>query len=160
MKLKTTLLMVMLLIFSVAGADLLAAGGKKKSKKELLYDKVARPADFVKLYDADSREELVAYGKELYDARTLSPNGLACNDCHAESRAYKKGFAKPYPHPIRMAKARAGMKRDVHADEFVQICINIPLDGESLAWDSKELAALTAYVIDVEQPAYREKKGL
>lgn len=160
MKVKTISLFISALLLVVLGTGTIAAEGAKKSKKERIHDKIARPADFVKLYDASSKEELIAYGKELYSDRTLAPNGLACNDCHAKARGYKKSFAKPFPHPSRMAKARAGIKRGIYADEGVQMCIVIPMNREPLAWDSKELAAMAAHVIDIDQPTYRDKKGL
>ena len=52
-----------------------------------------------------------------------------------------------------MAVNKAGMT-SVDADEFVQFCIVVPLKGEPLAWESKQLAALTAYVVDIKQPSY------
>ena len=160
MKLKIIAFIALSSLLALIGANAVIAEGAKKSKKEKLFDKIARPEGFTKLYDEAPIEELVAYGKELYDDRTLAPNGLTCNDCHNKSRAYKKGFAKPFPHPSRMAKARAGLKRDIYADEGVQMCMVIPMNADPLPWDSKELAAMAAHVLEVDQPFYREKKGL
>ncbi len=160
MKLNIIAFVALSSLLVLIGASAVVAEEKKKTKKEIRFEKIARPADFTKLYDESPVEELVAYGKQLYDDRTLAPNGLTCNDCHNKSRAYKKGFAKPFPHPSRMAKARAGIKRDIYADEGVQMCMVIPMSADPLPWDSKELAAMTAHVLEVDQPFYREKKGL
>ncbi len=160
MKLKLIAFIALSSLLVLIGANAVIAEEKKKTKKQIRFEKIARPASFTKLYDGSPVEELIAYGKELYDDRTLAPNGLTCNDCHAKSRGYKKSFAQPFPHPSRMAKARAGIKRDIYADEGVQMCMVIPMAAEPLPWDSKELAALAAHVLEVDQPFYREKKGL
>ena len=54
-------------------------------------------------------------------------------------------FAEPYPHPVQMAKDRAGLDQ-VTAAEMVQLCMVIPMQAEPLDYGSIELAALTAYV--------------
>ncbi len=118
--------------------------------------KIKRPSWFNGLYNKDSRAHLVAYGEQLFNDTRLGSNGTKCADCHAGSNLFNASFLKPYPHKVSMAKQRAGLNT-VHADEFVQFCINVPLAGESLPWKSKKLAALTAYILDVAQPAYIEK---
>lgn len=45
----------------------------------------------------------------------------------------------------------------VTAEEMVQFCVAVPLAGKLLAWDSKELAALTAYV-EVRQSLFAKLK--
>ncbi len=40
---------------------------------------------------------------------------------------------------------------EVHADEMVQICMVNPMAGDTLDWASMDLAALAAYVVDVQQ---------
>lgn len=43
--------------------------------------------------------------------------------------------------------ARDQLGRDpIHLDEMIQGCMVMPMAAPPLAWDSKELAALTAYV--------------
>ncbi len=118
---------------------------------------VLRPSWFRGLYNIDSRADLVAYGEQLFNATNLGSNGVKCSDCHADSNFFKSSFLKPYPHKVNMAEQHAGVDRAVYVDEFVQFCINVPLAGESLPWKSKQLASLTAYVIDVAQPAYSDK---
>jgi cytochrome c len=88
--------------------------------------------------------ELVALGSKLFRDTSLSTNGLSCSTCHNNHGAYQQTFAKPYPHFVQMARDRYGLK-SVHLDEMVQLCMNEPMAAKSLAWDSKELAALVAY---------------
>ena len=111
---------------------------------------IKRPAG-VALFAAASRTQLVKDGEKLFRDSSLSPNKTTCNDCHATNDLFKPGFAKPYPHPVGMAKERAGVSGKLHADEFVQFCMLAPMASKPLAWDSRELAALAAYVTDVKQ---------
>jgi cytochrome c len=89
---------------------------------------------------------LIARGGELWNDNSLSTNGSACSTCHVGNYALIKAtFAEPYPHPVAMAKNRAGLDQ-VNAAEMVQLCMIVPMATEPLAWDSQELAALAAYV--------------
>ncbi len=89
---------------------------------------------------------LIARGGELWNDNSLSTNGSACSTCHIGNYALMKAtFAEPYPHPVAMAKDRAGLDQ-VNAAEMVQLCMIVPMATEPLAWDSQELAALAAYV--------------
>jgi len=48
----------------------------------------------------------------------------------------------------------AGDVGEITAAQMVQFCMLAPMEAEPLPWDSKELAALAAYVDDVVQPAF------
>ncbi len=115
---------------------------------------IMRPAG-VALFAGASRAQLVKDGERLFRDSSLSPNKTTCNDCHASNDLFKPGFAKPYPHKVSMAKERAGVSGSLQADEFVQFCMLAPMASKPLAWDSRELAALAAYVVDVKQKGYR-----
>ena len=58
-------------------------------------------------------------------------------------------FAKPYPHEVAMPLQMAGVEQ-VHADEMVQFCMVVPMESDPLPWDSRELAALTAYTVSLQ----------
>lgn len=94
-----------------------------------------------------SSAELVAMGEQLWSDKSLSSSGAtSCSTCHVNGTGMMSpGFAEPYPHPVAMAKERAGMD-EVTAAEMVQLCMVIPMENEPLEWNSVELAALTAYV--------------
>ena len=104
---------------------------------------VTRP-EGTELYDDAPQAELVALGERLFSETSLGSNGLSCNTCHADHASYADTFAQPYPHYVKMADDQAGIK-EIHLDEIVQFCLVSPMAGEPLPWDSKELAALTAY---------------
>jgi len=87
----------------------------------------------------------------LFEDSSLSSNGISCYSCHATDGRFGATFATPYPHPFEMARKVAGVDRAMFADEVVQFCLLVPMKGQSLPWDSRELAALTAYVVDVRQ---------
>jgi cytochrome c len=108
---------------------------------------IKRPANY-KPYRGKSAE-LIATGKALFSDTKLSTNGLSCNTCHQNYGAYQPTFAKPYPHAVAMA-TEMGFKQ-VQADEMVQLCMVRPMAAKPLAWNSKELAALTAYVVDIQK---------
>jgi len=77
-------------------------------------------------------------------------HGLACATCHVGGQAaFLPTFAKAYPHPVAMATA-VGIK-EMTAEEMVQFCLVQPMASKPLAWDSKELAALTAYTLEVQK---------
>jgi cytochrome c len=111
---------------------------------------VTRPANY-KPYRA-SKAGLVAAGEKLFTDTSLSSNGMSCATCHNHYGAYQSTYAEPYPHYVRMAKDQFKVKA-VHADEMVQLCMLTPMAAKPLPWDSKELAALTAYVVD-QQPGF------
>ncbi len=89
-------------------------------------------------------------GKKLFHDTSLSTNGGSCATCHADHGLFKSTFLQPYPHRVNMAKSRFGLN-SIHLDEMVQLCMVVPMESKPLPWNSKELAALVAYVEDVQQ---------
>jgi hypothetical protein len=98
-----------------------------------------------------SNSELVARGAELWNDKSLSKAGTtACSSCHAGYAMMNASFSEPYPHAVKMAKERAGLD-EVTAAEMVQLCMVIPMAAEPLAWESAELAALSAHVEELQR---------
>jgi cytochrome c len=95
-------------------------------------------------------EQLAKEGKKLWSDKALSPNGLSCATCHAGNASFSPGFAQPYPHRVAMAEERFGLKQ-VRRDEMVQGCMVMAMAAKPLPWDSRQLAALTAYVGNVQK---------
>jgi len=89
------------------------------------------------------------------DSLQLSENGLTCKSCHFELEAYEATFRMPYPHAVGMAMKRAGLAK-VEADEMVQLCLVVTMDSKPLPWQSRDLAALKAFVLE-ERQRYRQK---
>jgi cytochrome c len=100
-----------------------------------------------------NQAELIKLGKTLYESTKLSTNGLACQSCHANNENFAPTFSKAYPHEVAMAKDKGGVAK-VQLDEMVQFCMVVPMQAKPLRWDSRELAALTAYTGEV-QKAFR-----
>jgi len=100
------------------------------------------------------REELVKAGAELWKDPSLGNSGLSCDNCHMMNAQFKKSFKQPYPHEVAMVNNMAGDVGEITAAQMVQFCMLAPMEAEPLPWDSKELAALAAYVDDVVQPAF------
>ncbi len=99
-----------------------------------------------------------ALGEKLWNDTKLSSNGMSCNTCHQSHAAFMASFAKPYPHTVAMTKDKAGVKT-IHLDEMIQACMVMPMATKPLAWDSKELAALTAYTLSQQKTFKPGAKG-
>jgi cytochrome c len=63
---------------------------------------------------------------------------------------FEPTFAQPYPHFVAMAKERSGLSQ-VHLDEMIQLCLVASMASEPIIWNSRKLAALTAYTAKVQQ---------
>lgn len=92
-------------------------------------------------------------GEKLFNDVKLSTNGTSCATCHANHGAFRASFAKPYPHTVAMAKEQLGRKT-VYLDEMIQGCMVMPMAAKPLAWGSKELAGLVAY-LQVQQKSFK-----
>lgn len=97
-----------------------------------------------------STPDLTKEGERLWKDTKLSINGLSCGTCHQGNAAFNPTFAKPYPHQVAMVKERAGLSQ-VNMDEMVQMCMIVPMASKPLPGDSKELAALSAYSLQVQK---------
>ena len=111
---------------------------------------VVRPAGMAAATAA--RSELLTRGKELFSDTKLSSNEMSCASCHTGFEAYNPTFRQPYPHFVQMAKDLGGLD-SVNAETMVQFCMVVPMAAKPLPWDSKDLAALTAYV-EAQQSAF------
>ncbi len=70
---------------------------------------------------------------------------------------FAASFAKPYPHRVAMASDQTGMD-EIDLDEMVQFCLVVPMAAPPLDWNSRELAALTAYSGSLQE-VYRRSVG-
>lgn len=102
------------------------------------------------------RAELVAAGEALWSDNSLGEAGVSCASCHVGGAQFKDTFKQPYPHRVAMADKMSGLP-SIDAEQMVQFCMIVPMKGEPLGWDSRELAALAAYIDDVEQPNFASK---
>ncbi len=106
-------------------------------------------------------DELSARGAELWNDKSLSGTGAtACSTCHSGdgTAMMNASFAQPYPHPVAMARDRAGLE-EVTAAEMVQLCMAIPMAASPLDYESVELSALTAKVTELQKGFDPSKVG-
>ncbi|MBI3604424.1 MAG: hypothetical protein HY202_00155 [Nitrospirae bacterium] len=80
----------------------------------------------------------VALGEKLWFDRTLGANGMSCNICHPDAAA---------THPETFPKFKSQMGAVVSAQQFINWCIVIPLQGKEFHLGSSELTALEAYMV-------------
>ncbi|MFZ1711554.1 MAG: hypothetical protein WAT53_00615 [Nitrosomonas sp.] len=89
---------------------------------------------------------LLSEGKALWNSKAISRNNsVSCSSCHQNGTTMlQPDFAKPYPHFVQMVADNNGMK-SITLEEMVQFCMIKPMQSKPFAWDSRQLAALTAY---------------
>src|SRR5258705_2784419 len=80
-------------------------------------------------------------------ARKAGTAGRACADCHGDARASMKGVAARYP------AFDATLKRPVNLEQRINSCRTDRQQAPALAYESRELLALTAFVA-------RQSRGL
>ena len=73
-------------------------------------------------------------------ARRTGAAGRACADCHGDARASMKGVAARYP------AFDAALKRPVDLEQRINVCRSERQQAPALAYESRELLALTAFV--------------
>ena len=103
-----------------------------------------------------NQAQLIKQGEALFKDIKLSTNSMACQNCHTNNDNFAPSFAKAYPHEVAMAKAKSGVA-EVQLDEMIQLCMVVPMQAKPLRWDSRELAALTAYTGEL-QKEFRKKR--
>jgi hypothetical protein len=103
-----------------------------------------------------SEADLLAKGEKLWNDKSLSAsNTMSCATCHKNDMMFNPTFKAPYPHGVKMVKAKSG-KDSVNAAEMVQFCMLAPMKSKVFAWDSVDLAALAARVTQ-QQKEYGAK---
>lgn len=148
MKTLFTILLLSAAIGGLSAGTAFAAANPCAGKPEIDARAITRPQGY-KPY-AGGHKELAKAGEKLWNDTKLSTNGLSCNTCHQDHGAFQESFAKPFPHQVAMARDKAGVKT-VHLDEMIQACMVMPMAAKPLPWDSRELAALTAYTQDLQK---------
>jgi len=109
---------------------------------------ITRPAGIAPF--AGTTAEFVTLGAKLFLDESLSTNKMSCNSCHAGMEAYAESFKSAYPHRMGMAAEMFGVEK-IEAEQAVQLCMLVPMEAKALDWTSRELAALTAYVLKVQK---------
>jgi thiosulfate dehydrogenase len=119
----------------LAGASV--AHGADVSQRKLLQSPQLAP-ELVK----KTQEEMakaIKRGDELWHDRSLGTNGMACNMCHPDAAV---------THPETYPKYKQQFGRVVSAQQFINWCIQVPLQGKGRDLGSDDLVALEAYMND------------
>jgi cytochrome c len=116
---------------------------------------IKRPAHYTPV--TGDHAALARKGKALFNDESLSLNETSCAACHDGHAMFKKSFSNPYPHHVNMAKAKFDID-PIHLDEMVQLCMIVPMASKPFAWDSQELAAMVAYLQDVQRDFIKAQK--
>lgn len=114
-----------------------AASGAEPSQRRTLQSPELAP-EFV----AKSKEETakaIKRGDELWHDRNLGTNGMACNMCHPDAAV---------THPETYPKYKQQFGRVVSVQQFINWCIQVPLQGKLRELGSEDLVALEAYMND------------
>lgn len=78
-------------------------------------------------------------GEALWNTKTGNA-GRACADCHADARVSMKGVAARYP------AFESSLGRPVNLEQRINLCRSERQQAPPLAYESKDLLALTAFV--------------
>ena len=78
-------------------------------------------------------------GEALWRAKAGSAN-RACADCHGDARTAMKGVAARYP------AFEPSLNRPVNLDQRINLCLTERQQASPLAYESKDMLALSAYV--------------
>ncbi|MBI5971450.1 MAG: hypothetical protein HY884_09890 [Deltaproteobacteria bacterium] len=76
-------------------------------------------------------------GEKLWLSVALGTSGASCSTCHPDGAGLKK---EPFPKYIKMPDDI------VTVDQMINFCMLNPMKGKPLAWNSREMTALAAYV--------------
>jgi hypothetical protein len=126
---------------------------------EISRENLIRPAGTLS-YQSEDPAELVAYGEQVWNDKKLSRNGkTACADCHKKNtRMFKNTFLEPYPHEVKLPYKKLGLT-SVDAEQVVQLMVVLKMKNDLLPWESKKLAALTSYTVEVVQKQFTAHKS-
>ena len=132
-----------LLDFAAAGAAAEIPLAERRSG----YDLMSRETRAMQDDDAGNPGMLWVLDGETLWKRKAGAAGRACADCHGDARARMKGVAARYP------AFDAALRRPVNLEQRINLCRTGRQKAPPLAFESKDLLALTAYVA-------RQSRGL
>src|SRR2546428_591869 len=128
------------LLGAVAIAASAFAGEIPRSDRRSGYDFMSRETRAMQDDDTANPGQLwVLEGGTLWN-RKAGAAGRACADCHGDARASMKGVAARHP------AFDAARGRPVSLEQRVNLCRTDRQQEPPLAWESRELLALAAYV--------------
>ena len=141
MSARVLLLLVLLAFACSAGAE--TPLGERRSG----YQDMGRETRAMQDDDATNPATLWVLDGEALWARKAGAAGKACADCHQDARVSMKGVAARYP------AFDAATRKIVNLEQRINLCRVERQREKPLAYESRELLALTAYVA-------RQSRGL
>ena len=117
------------------------------SERRSGYDFMSRETRAMQDDDAANPGMLWVLDGEALWERKAGAAGSACIDCHGDARTSMKGVAARYP------AFDAGRARPVNLEQRINLCRTGQQKASPLAYESKDLLALSAYVA-------RQSRGL
>jgi sulfur-oxidizing protein SoxA len=136
-----------LAVAALAMAASAFAGEIPRSERRSGYDFMSRETRAMQDDDSANPGLLwVLEGEGLWN-RKIGTAGRSCADCHGDARASMKGVAARHP------SFDAAQGRPVNLEQRINVCRLNTQKAPSLAWESRDLLALTVYVA-------RQSRGL
>jgi sulfur-oxidizing protein SoxA len=131
-------LLVALSTVALAGA--VHAGEIPQAERRSGYELMSRETRAMQDDDTANPGMLAVLEGGTLWARKTGAAGRACADCHGDGRATMKGVAARYP------AYDAALRRPVNLEQRINLCRVERQQAPALAYESRELLALTAYV--------------
>jgi L-cysteine S-thiosulfotransferase len=129
-----------LAVVALAMATSAFAGEIPRSERRSGYDFMSRETRAMQDDDSANPGLLwVLEGEGLWNRKTGTAS-RSCADCHGDARASMKGVAARHP------SFAAAQGRPVDLEQRINFCRTDRQKAPLLAWDSRDLLALTAYV--------------
>ncbi|HSE94082.1 MAG TPA: sulfur oxidation c-type cytochrome SoxA, partial [Methylomirabilota bacterium] len=123
------------------------AGEIPRSERRSGYDFMSRETRAMQDDDTANPGLLWVLEGEALWSRKAGTAGRACADCHGDARASMKGVAARHP------SFDAVRRRPISLEQRINLCRTDRQQAPPLAWESRNLLALTAYVA-------RQSRGL
>ena len=117
-----------------------SAGETPPAGRRSGYDFMSRETRAMQDDDAANPGMLWVLDGEALWNRKAGAAGRACFDCHGDARASMKGVAARYP------AFDTGRARPVNLEQRINMCRTGRQNAPPLAYESKDLLALTAYI--------------
>jgi L-cysteine S-thiosulfotransferase len=135
------------LVGAIAIAASAFAGEIPRAERRSGYDFMGRDTRAMQDDDTSNPAQLWVLDGESAWKRATGSAGRACADCHGDAATSMKGVAARYP------SFDAAKGRPITLEQRINGCRTERQQAPALAWESKELLALTAYVA-------RQSRGL
>jgi sulfur-oxidizing protein SoxA len=125
---------------SIAIAASAFAGESPRADRRSGYDFMSRETRAMQDDDGANPGQLWVLEGEALWSRKAGAAGRSCSDCHGDARTSMKGVAARHP------AFDAGRGRPINLEQRIGVCWTDRLQAPALAYESRPLLALTAYV--------------